>query len=189
MSPVHWGTVDIVEIPPYTEEEAKYVWYDGQEMQHISSTLWKTVDQLNRERAPLNGSKDDDDHCTRGLEEMTTRGTLARLMAKYSIDQAVFEEQKKQKERGTKDARALANASIAESNRYVHKALEYGFRDQESADEYLNRPSASTETTSSPQKNPWFKRMRRRGRECRSRPGMATGMSLRRLLGMGTMKR
>jgi hypothetical protein len=135
MSPVHWGTVDIVEIPPYTEEEAKDVWYDGQEMQHISSTLWKTVDQLNRERAPLNESKDDDDHCTRGLEEMTTRGTLARLMAKYSIDQAVFEEQKKQKERGTKDARALANASIAESKRYVHKALEYGVRDQESAEE------------------------------------------------------
>lgn len=185
MSPVTWGTVQVAEIPPYSDEEAKEVWYDDKELQDIASIMWKTVELLNLDKPPPANNEEPIDRCTRGLEEMTLRGSLARIVAKYSMDRAVLEEQKNQRAKGIHDAEALANASKAESEVQVHKARAFALRDQEYADRYLNRSRESANNESpTPKRRVWFKRAPRRERDCLIRPRLGSGVKLRRLLGM-----
>lgn len=190
MPPVQWGTVDIVEFPPYTDEEAQAVWYEPEELEKIISNVWETVNKLNHEPEGRQDSHnlEDDENCIRGLEEMTVKGSLGRLVAKYSMDLAVLEEQKSQTEKGVKDEEALARASRAESQRHVNKAVEYGKQDQEMADKYLNRGQEplTTKPMLPEKRQPWF---RRRGTwkgkpEYKRRPRASVGLSLRRILGM-----
>ena len=43
MSSVHWGNVEVLEIPQYTEEDEKAVWYDDYELDEISNDAVRTV--------------------------------------------------------------------------------------------------------------------------------------------------
>jgi hypothetical protein len=180
MARVQWGTVDIAEIPPYTDDEAQEIWYNGDELDRIASVLWDTVNSKNIKH------KEEEEHCTRGLEDMTVTGTMQRLIAKYSMDAAVLEEQRNQREKGIRDEEALARASRAESERHAHKAVEFGKKDQESASEYLKpiQEPSTTKPTSVDQKRPWFRRGSCKARECKRHPRVRLGLSVRRMFGM-----
>jgi len=160
MPPVHWGTLEIVEIPPYTEEEAKKVWYDDDELEKISCDVFDSVRVMTVQQSHDN-VKDSDD-CSRGLEGMTAQGSLARIVAKLSMDSVVLEEQRRQRERGIKDDEALARAAQTESEKHVHRAATLGLQDQKSADEILNRkrelPKVDLEQNVTIVKQPWFRR-------------------------------
>ena len=196
MSPVSWGNVAVYEIPQYTEEEAKEVWYDEEELENISSIMWRTVQQLNddevareKNQAFLEGTIDGADQCTRGLEDMTVKGSLAKLVAKYGMDLAVLEEQKNQREKGVRDEEALAQASRAESRRHISKAIALGKKDEESAAMYLNRRPQPESTTSAGEtgtkKRAWFRRRKsQQNGDLRDISPGVIGGSMRRLLGM-----
>lgn len=184
MSPVRWGTVDVAEIPQYTDEEAEATWWGAEELETIGSTMWDTVSKFNQEETSKNPHAEDE-YCIRGLEDMTVRGSIARLVAKYSMDLAVLEEQKIQKEKGIRDEEALARASRVESERYVNKAIEFGKKDQESANIYLNRAQEPSTAKPPPaEKQPWFRRESWKRRESKKHPGVRIGLSVRRIFGM-----
>ena len=181
MAPVQWGNVDIVEIPPYTYEEAKAVWYDEDELEKICSTVWETVGKISTDQVPpiKHHQHDEDEPCVRGLEEFSVRGSLERLVAKCRMDVAVLEEQHAQRAKGISDAEAIARVSRLESQRHVDKAVAYAKMDQESADKYLNR-TPKTSTTKPPlvEKHAWFRRGSLQGKTVVGR----LGVSLRNIL-------
>jgi hypothetical protein len=183
MARVQWGTVSIAEIPQYTDDEAQAIWYDNQELEKIASHMWDTVNNKNEH--------EEEELCTRGLEDMTIKGTMERLVAKYSLDLAVLEEQKNQRDKGIRDEEALARASRAESELHVHKAVEYGKRDQESAFKYhyikpVQEPSTTKPSSADTGRQPWFRRRSCKGRECTGtrHPRVELGRSVRRIFGM-----
>lgn len=182
MSPVTWGAVEVAEFPQYTDEEAKAVWYDVDELDDIASLMWQTVnlEQVNTDKS----AKKDDETCTRGLEDMTVQGSLARLIAKYSMDVAVMEGQKKQKETGIYDEEALAEAAAKESRQYVEKAIAHGLKDQEFAERYLGRAQASsghTNDSKATSGHHWFPGVHAGGGESKKTPRRGLGLLLRRI--------
>lgn len=158
---VHWGTEDILEVPEFSLEEARDIWYNDFEL----AVIGNDAVQLAMTPSPKSSktrkqSKPVDNHSMRGLEIMTVEGTLERLKAKVGIA-AVLDEQERQRATGVRDEAAIALIACAQSLADVHRALALGLQDQERADEILERvrespPGGQSPTTT--KEGAWFRR-------------------------------
>ena len=153
---IQWGSVDITEFDEYSDDEAKEVWYDDNELGAISYEALRLASQpnLTTSQSHMRGSHAEDHDSMRGLEEMTVRGSIGRLQGQASVRKAVFHEQLRQQSMGFCDPTLISIVSRAESFLDIRRALELGREDQESADEILQRvrepPNVAPSTKSSP---------------------------------------
>lgn len=196
MTPVHWGTVEILEIPPYSDEEARAVWFDEDELASISADAFQTVKDLVPDdswKSTQEGEKraEEDERCIRGLEEMTVKGSYARIIAKLRMDSAVLEEQKRQRQRGIWNENYVAKASQLQSRQHVRRALALAKEDQDKADEILERrrreeSSASNETNADQSDGPWFRRRRSAttSPDHKKSPTRRVGRAMKRMFGL-----
>lgn len=192
MSSVHWGPVEVLEVPQYTNEEEKAVWYDDNELEAISNDAVRTVTWISRD--PERKFWDECDQTTpRGLEEMTAHGIRSRINAKLAIDAAVMQEQKRQKEQGIRDDEAIARAAKTISEPHVEKAVALGLKDQACAESIHHRHRASLisipKRQSShrhlmPQRQSSFRQVVARKEENSKRPRFKFGFNLRRIIGL-----
>jgi hypothetical protein len=180
---IHWGNVDIIEFDEYSDEEAKEVWYDDNELGSISCDAFHLAshpDLLSSSQSHIRGSHAEDQDSMRGLEEMTVRGSIGRLQGQASVRKAVFHEQLRQQSMGFCDPTLISIVSRAESFLDIRRALELGREDQESADEILQRvrepPNVAPSTKSSPKE-------KSRIRGCAKHARMSVGRRMMRFFG------
>jgi hypothetical protein len=100
-------TVCVREIAPLacTTEEKEQLWYSRTELDAIKESNRATAQWME-----LNGgeSRDDELHCTRGLENKTRVGARRRRAIRRAASRVVFEEQAYQQEVGFDDCDAIA---------------------------------------------------------------------------------
>ena len=140
-SRVRFGEVRVHEIPRLDKEELNVVWFNKKDFLEIRDKYMETV-ELIESQIPIDESSDE--HCTRGLECHTLRGTLERLQCKRHTRRAVLELQEALSAKGIYDEEALAMASWNTSCDYVEAAVQIAAQDTQSIQKYLSEPMPKT---------------------------------------------
>ena len=124
---------EVLSIYDYTPQEIEAAWYDEQDMEKITHRCFRAV-----HRMECGGSKSGKKYCTRGLEGLTTLGSISKTKTRTAAFAAVLEEQERQwNENEEIDDEAISDAYKKTCTSSQLWAQVIGNRDRQAAESFL----------------------------------------------------